>query len=253
MDQPVLGFDIGGSAVKYAPVNISTGKTLAEPSSTPLPEPATPVAVLGLIEDVLKQLHWTGPFGVGYPGVVKQGRTLSAAHMDDSFLGRDWLRDLRTLISEPMALINDADAAGLAELRFGAARKFAGSGSGTVLVATLGTGIGTALFHGGRLLPNTEFGHMQLDGREAEEWAAASVRLKEQLDWPEYGRRVNRFLQEMDKLFSPDLIVLGGGISENFREFHSYLNVTCPVVAAELGNRAGIIGAALAVTLERPG
>jgi len=253
MGQPVLGFDIGGSAVKYAPVDISTGKTLAEPSAAPLPEPATPAAVLGLIKTALKRLQWKGPFGVGYPGVVKQGRTLSAAHMDDSFLGRDWLNDLRTLISESVALINDADAAGLAELRFGAARQFAGSRSGTVLVATLGTGIGTALFHGGRLLPNTEFGHMQLDGREAEDWAAASVRLKEQLDWLEYGRRVDRFLQEMDRLFSPDLIVLGGGISENFREFHSYLNPACPAVAAELGNRAGIIGAALAVALERPG
>jgi len=253
MVQPVLGFDIGGSAVKYAPVDISTGQTLSDTSSSPPPEPASPEAMLGVIKDVLKQLHWTGPFGVGYPGVVKQGRTLSAAHVDDSFIGRDWLRDLRSLTSESVALINDADAAGLAELRFGAARKFTGPGSGTALVATLGTGIGTALFHGGRLVPNTEFGHMQLDGREAEDWAAASVRLKEHLDWPEYGRRVNRFLQEMDKLFSPDLIVLGGGISENFREFLSYLNITCPVVAAELGNRAGIIGAALAVTLERPG
>jgi polyphosphate glucokinase len=121
-----------------------------------------------------------------------------------------------------------------------------------VLVATLGTGIGTALFHGGRLLPNTEFGHMQMGAREAEQWAAGAVRIREKLDWPEFGQRVSLFLQEMDRLVSPDLIVLGGGVSENFAQFQPYLRASCPISNAQLGNNAGLIGAALAVGLLTP-
>lgn len=252
MARTVLGIDVGGSTIKYAPVDIAAGTVLHAPEEIPLPQPATPSALLRIIKNMLGELPWAGPFGVGYPGVVKDGRTLTAAHVDQSFIGHNWLRELHALTSEPIALINDADAAGLAEMRFGAGRKLSVRGAGTVLIVTLGTGIGTALFHGGGLLPNTEFGHMQMGEREAEDWAAGSVRIKEQLDWAEYGGRVNRFLQEMDKLVSPDLIVLGGGISENFALFHPYLKVPCPVQAAELGNQAGLIGAALAVSLIVP-
>ena len=251
MTQFVLGFDIGGSLIKYAVVDIDSGETQEEPIQVPLPQPATPLALLTEIKTALAQLGWNGPFGVGYPGVVKNGHTLTGAHVDQTFLGHDWLSDLRSLTSAPVALLNDADAAGLAEIRFGAARGYATPNSGTVLLVTLGTGIGTALFHGGRLVPNTEFGHMQMGEREAEDWAAGSVRVKEQLDWPAYGARVSLFLREMEKLLSPDLIVLGGGISENFTLFRPYLGVRCPVAAAELGNRAGLIGAALAVSRVR--
>ena len=252
MAELVLGFDIGGSSIKFAPVNTQTGIIEGEAQTVLLPQPATPQALLVAISAGLQSLNWTGPFGVGYPGVIKGGRTLSAAHLDKSFLGLDWLSDLRTLSPALVALINDADAAGLAEVRFGGARTFASPQSGTVLVATLGTGIGTALFHGGRLFPNTEFGHMQMGAREAEQWAAGAVRIREQLDWPAYGQRVSLFLQQMDRLVSPDLIVLGGGVSENFAQFQPYLRASCPITNATLGNNAGLIGAALAVGLNTP-
>jgi len=247
MAQQVLGIDIGGSFIKFAPVDVDSGQILVEPADIALPQPATPAKLLDAVRSLMKQLKWSGPVGVGYPGVVKHGLTKSAAHMDSSFIGYDWLSDLKKLTMEPVALINDADAAGLAEVQFGAAMDFSAPDSGTALVITLGTGIGTALFTGGRLLPNTEFGHMQMGEREAEEWAAASVRVKEQLDWPDYGNRVNRFLREMDRLLSPDLIVIGGGISENFAKFRAHIKVSGPVVTAQLGNRAGLIGAALAI------
>jgi len=249
MARQVLGIDIGGSFIKFAPVDVDSGQTLVEPAEITLPQPATPDRMLEAVRSLIRSLKWFGPIGVGYPGVIKHGLTMTAAHMDSSFIGHDWLSDLRKLTSEPVALINDADAAGLAEVRFGAARDYSSRESGTVLVVTLGTGIGTALFTGGRLLPNTEFGHMQMGEREAEEWAAASVRVRENLDWPDYGSRVNRFLCEMDRLVSPDLIVIGGGISENFAKFRAHIKVACPVVAAQLGNRAGLIGAALATSL----
>ena len=247
MAQSVLGIDIGGSFVKFAPVNVDSGQTLVEPADIAPPQPATPDRMLDVVRSLMIQLKWSGAIGVGYPGVIKHGRTMSAAHMDSSFIGHDWLNDLKGLTTEPVALINDADAAGLAEVRFGAAADFYSPDSGTALVITLGTGIGTALFTGGRLLPNTEFGHMQMGEREAEDWAAASVRIKEALDWPDYGKRVNLFLREMEKLVSPDLIVVGGGISENFAKFRAHIKVSCPVVAAQLGNRAG-----LATSLNEP-
>ena len=249
MTASVLGFDIGVSSIKFARVNTDAGTILGETTSVPLPQPANPRVLLSAIKNSLDTMAWTGPFGVGFPGVVRHGRTLSAAHLDKSFIGHDWLSDLRSLSKAPVALINDADAAGLAEVRFGAARSYSSPNSGTVLLATLGTGIGTALFHGGRLFPNTEFGHLQMGERDAEQWAAGAVRLKEQLDWPEYGRRVDSFLKEMERLVSPDLIVLGGGISENFGLFRPYLTVGCDVVPAALGNNAGLIGAALAVSV----
>jgi len=249
MAQAVLGIDIGGSFIKFAPVDVNRGETLSEPAQIDPPQPATPEKLSAAIRSIMKSLKWSGPIGVGYPGVVKHGRTMSAAHMDSSFIGHDWLRDLRELTKKPIGLINDADAAGLAEVHFGAARDYSSRESGTVLVVTLGTGIGTALFVGGRLLPNTEFGHMSMGEREAEQCAAASVRIKNNLDWPDFGQRVNLFLREMDRLLSPDLIVIGGGISENFGKFRAHIKVACPVVAAQLGNRAGLIGAALAVDM----
>ena len=246
MAQLVLGIDIGGSFIKFAPVDVDAGMTIVEPAEIALPKPATPERLSAALSSIMKSLKWFGPIGVGYPGVVKHGRTMSAAHVDSSFVGYDWLSDLKELSNEPVALINDADAAGLAEISFGAAKDYSSPDSGTVVMITLGTGIGSALFVGGRLLPNTEFGHMRMGEREAEEWAAASVRVKENLDWPDYGRRVNLFLREMDRLLAPDLTVIGGGISENFDKFQAHIKVTCPVVAAHLGNRAGLIGAALA-------
>ncbi len=243
----VLGFDIGGSAIKAGQVDTADGRLLAEPENIPLPRFPNPSEVLDRINSIVRGLNWTGPIGVGYPGVIKAGRTLSAAHMDDSWSGFDFLPHLRSLTPSAVAIINDADAAGLAEMRFGAGQDRNRPDGGTVLVVTLGTGIGTAFFHGGRLFPNTEFGHVEIGGFEAEDRAAAVVRVSQKLDWQTWGGRVNRYLEEMNKLISPDKIVLGGGVSENFSHFKTYLTVGVPVVPAVLGNAAGLVGAALAV------
>jgi polyphosphate glucokinase len=200
-----------------------------------------------LIRDCLSELNWTGPLGVGYPGVIKRGTIYSAAHVDDRFIGRNWLEELRTLTGSPVALINDADAAGLAEMRFGAGSGQASTEGGTVLVATLGAGIGTAIFHAGHLLPNTELGHMLLGNVEAEDLAAGAVKARENLSWEEFGQRLNLFLSELERLFSPDLVIVGGGISSDFDQFQPFLEVKVPVSAAHFRNRAGLIGAALAV------
>jgi polyphosphate glucokinase len=184
--------------------------------------------------------------GLGYPGVIKQGVTLTAAHLDEGFIGIDWYSRVRQLSPSTVALLNDADAAGLAEINFGAGRPYNHDRAGTLLMITLGTGIGSAVFCGGRLLPNTEFGHMMLGEQEAEDLAAASVRVGENLNWAAYGRRVDRFLREIARLIAPDRIVIGGGISENFDNFRRYLTINTTVVPAQLKNTAGVIGAAWA-------
>lgn len=242
MEQKALGIDIGGTTIKAAVVCTGDGELLSEPSSLPLPQPATPENLTLAIQAVLTKTNWSGPIGVGYPGVVKNGRISSAAHVDKSFIGRDWLTQLRTETNSPVTLLNDADAAGIAEMRFGAG---VGQNDKTVLLVTLGTGIGTALFCHGQLFPNTEFGHLQLGESEAEDQAAAAVRIKQNLDWEQYGRRVDLFLREMERLLSPDLIIIGGGITENYENFQSFLRVQARVVPATLGNNAGLIGAAL--------
>jgi len=243
-----LGCDIGGSSVKSAIVDTDTALLLSEPIVTRLPDKPTPDTLGECLAAIIRNHSWTGPLGIGYPGVVKRGITLTAAHVDDSFIGIDWYSQVRRLTPGPVALINDADAAGLAEMQFGAGRACRDQGDTTVLMATLGSGIGTALFHGGRLVPNTEFGHMFVGEQEAEEIAAGAVFTRLQLDWPEYGRRVDRFLREVGKLVSPDLIIIGGGISENFERFQPYLTVNIPVVPAVFKNAAGLIGAAWTAT-----
>jgi len=240
-----LGFDIGGSSIKWARVDTDTGRLLSELRSIPLPAPAGPVAVLRLIRDAVPPSDRLLPVGIGYPGVIKRGVTLTAAHMDPSFIAVDWLAQLRAAIGPNVALLNDADAAGLAELHFGAGTDFCRPEAGTVLVLTLGTGIGSALFHGGQLLPNTEFGHLRWNDRDIEDIAAASVRVREKLVWPEYAAQVNLFLGEMDRLLSPDLVIVGGGISENFNLLGPHLVARARIVPARLGNAAGLIGAAL--------
>lgn len=241
-----LGFDIGGSSIKTAPVDIDTGKLLSPPQSLILPEPTTPPSVLSTIRSHLDKLNWASPFGVGFPGVVSRGRTITACHMGTGWIGHDFLSDLNNLSSHPVALLNDADAAGIAEMFFGAGKDMNQSQGGTVLLLTLGTGIGSALFRSGMLFPNTELGHIELNGTDAENTAAASVRTEMNLDWPEWGKRVNRYLEEMEKLLTPDRIIIGGGVSENFKRFQPYLNTRAELVPAKFTNNAGLIGAALA-------
>ncbi len=242
----VLGFDIGGSSIKSAPVDIDSGKLLSPAQSLILPEPTTPPAVLLTIATHLKKLNWQHPFGVGFPGVVEGGRTITACHMGVGWVGHDFLEQLQPLSSHVVTLLNDADAAGVAEMRFGAGADMNQPECGTVLLITLGTGIGTALFCGGRLYPNTELGHIELNGSDAEDTAAASVRTKLNLDWPEWGKRVNRYLEEMERLLSPDRIIVGGGVSEHFSSFQPYLQTRAELMPAQLVNNAGIVGAALA-------
>lgn len=243
----ILGIDYGGSSLKAAIADCAQG-VLCSPvvrrDTSPDTAPAEAVAAMS---DMMRELDWRGPVGLGYPGVVKRGVCLSAANVSKLWLGQNAEDLLRDVTGGDVKVINDADAAGLAELLFGAAQSERGDHGGVVLMLTLGTGIGSAFFYRGQLFPNTEFGHIELLGDDAERHAAASVRTHQKLDWPTWASRLNRYLEEMEKLVSPDLIVIGGGISENFDMFRPYVKTHARTVSAALGNDAGILGAALAV------
>jgi polyphosphate glucokinase len=246
----VLGIDIGGSGIKAAPVNLLSGQLAMTPRRMQLPKPSSPESICSEIGKILEHFEWSGPLGCGYPGVVKEGVVYSAANISRDWLGVDFEEMLRDLNSDSVRVINDADAAGLAEMQYGAGRERNHASGGTVLMLTLGTGIGSAFFYNGRLFPNTEFGHVYTkSGIEAEDLAAGSIRTRESLSWKVWGERVNDYLKEMNKLTSPDLMVIGGGVSENFEKFSDYLSVETAVVPALLGNDAGIVGAALTATL----
>jgi len=250
LTREALGIDIGGSSIKAALVNLESGKITASPHRSPLPTPSTPDTVSTMIKQLLDHFKWSGPLGCGYPGVVKNGVACSAANISHNWLGVNLENKFGELTTEEVRVINDADAAGLAEMRFGAGQIYDRDNGGTVLMLTFGTGIGSAFFRNGCLFPNTEFGHIYMkQGLEGEELAAGSVRAKEDLSWKDWGVRVNDYLIEMNKLVSPDLIIVGGGVSENFDLFKDYLSVDTCVVPARMTNDAGIIGAALAVNL----
>jgi polyphosphate glucokinase len=245
-DDHVLGIDIGGSFIKAALVDLSDGHLVSKTIRQPTPQPGGPEQVRAAIADVMHTLDWKGALGVGYPGVVKRGICLSAANVSSEWLNLNITGLLAPLTGAPVAVLNDADAAGLAEMQFGAGRAERGPDGRVVLLLTLGTGIGTAFFYRGQLFPNTEFGHIELDGVDAEINAAASVRTRQNLSWPDWSRQLNHYLDAMEKLVSPDLIILGGGISENADHFLPRLSVKAELRVAELGNTAGLIGAAMA-------
>jgi len=245
----ILGFDIGGSSIKSAIVDTTSGRLTSELSSIVPPSPLTSNDLISAIKNHAASLEWRGPVGVGYPGVLIRGEARSAAHVDASFIGFN----LQEALSRPfdqVSVINDADAAGLAEMAFGAGQEHNRVDGGTVLLITLGTGIGSALFSGGRLFPNTEFGHMMIGDREAEEIAAASVKTRDDLDFKEWTDQLNIVLREMHRLMTLDLIIIGGGVSENFGQFKDYIDVECPVKPAAMGPSAGVIGAALKTALD---
>ncbi|WP_082157351.1 polyphosphate--glucose phosphotransferase [Kocuria sp. SM24M-10] len=249
-----IGVDIGGTAIKYALVDPVRGVVVGPLRRILTPSPATPDAVVSALRAALAELSAgpdavdpRSPVGVGVPGIIDRGITRSAVHLDDSWLGRHAGQLLSAGLDRDVAVLNDADAAGLAEARFGAAR---GVG-GTVLMITLGTGIGSALFHDGQLLPNTELGHVDLGGRDVDGWAGASARVAEGLDWPTYTGRLQRYLAHLETLVSPDLIVLGGGISERHQQFLPQLRLRARIVPAQLRNAAGIIGTARQAHLGR--
>lgn len=238
----VLGIDIGGSAVKGAPVDIATGKLLAERFRVETPERISPRRMARAVADIAKHFEWRGPIGIGYPGVVRNGIVKTAANVHPGFVDCD----LGRLVAQatrcrPVRVINDADAAGLAEMRFGAGRRK----KGTVMLFTLGTGVGSALFYDGVLVPNTELGHVPYEGRAIEKYVAASVRKTRELSWCAWSKRLNGYLDLMENLFWPDLIILGGGVSAKSEKFFHYLKTRTPVVAAKMQNAAGIVGAAL--------
>lgn len=237
----VLGIDIGGSGIKGAPVDIEKGILLAERHRIPTPQPATPEAVAHTVKELVEHFNWKGEIGCGFPSVVRHGIIRTASNIDDSWIGVHAGELFSKVTDCPTLLVNDADAAGMAEMSFGSAR----NRKGTVIMVTVGTGIGTAIFTRGQLLPNTEFGHIILKGKVAEKIASDAARKRDDLNWKEWGSRFNKYLARMEFLFSPDLFIIGGGASKKFEKYIKYINVEAEIVSAELKNEAGIIGAAL--------
>lgn len=235
-----FGIDIGGTGMKAAPVDLGTGELIAERFKIATPQPATPPAMADVVDRLVDHFAWEGNVGVAFPAVVHKGVARSAANIDESWIGTDIDATFTGACGRPVHVINDADAAGLAEMRYGAGR----GRSGVVIMLTFGTGIGSGLFFDGELVPNTELGHLELDGHKAEHRAAAIVREREQLSWKQWGQRVDRYLEHLVLLFSPDLFIVGGGVSRKADKWLSYVSTDVEIVVAALENEAGIVGAA---------
>jgi polyphosphate glucokinase len=242
----ILGIDIGGTGIKGAVVDIKKGVFKTDRLRILTPHPATPEAVSDVVGRVTKHFEWDGPLGCTFPGVVKAGTIHTAANLDPGWIGLPADESFEKATGCPSTVLNDADAAGLAEVRLG--HKHARHG--VTMLITFGTGIGTALFVDGELVPNTELGHIELRGGDAEKWAAESARERENLDWEAWAARVNEYLHKIEELFWPDLFIVGGGVSKQAKDFLPLLDTRTEVVAAELRNRAGIVGAALAAHVE---
>jgi polyphosphate glucokinase len=237
----VIGVDIGGSGIKGAPVDLVQGSFASDRIRIETPQPATPDAVAGVVADLTSRFGGTGPLGITLPAVVRAGVVETAANIDHSWIGTDAVALLEAATGRRVAVVNDADAAGVAEMRFGAGQ---GVG-GLVLMVTLGTGIGTAMFVDGVLVPNTELGHLPLKGGDAEDYAAESVREAEGLSYKQWAKRVERYLLLVERLVWPELIIIGGGVSKHADKFLPRIHLHTPVVPAQLHNDAGIVGAAL--------
>jgi len=236
-----LGIDIGGSGIKGAPVDVEAGTLVDERLRVATPLPATPEAVAAAVGEIVEHFGWTGPIGATMPGVVKHGVLVTAANIDHSWKGTDAAALFGEATGQPVSVLNDADAAGIAEMRFGAGK----DRSGVVIMITLGTGIGCAVFNDGVLLPNTELGHIEIDGHDAESRASGRVREDEDLSWEKWGARVDRYLGRLEDLLWPDLLIVGGGVSRKADKFFPYLSTRAELVPATLLNQAGIVGAAL--------
>lgn len=239
----ILGIDIGGSGIKGAPVDTKTGTLVAERVRIKTPKKAEPEPVAEVVAEIAEAFDWKGPIGIGFPAPIKSGITLMAANVSEKWIGLNADELFTRLTGCECTMINDADAAGLAEMKFGAGK----GQQGTVIMITLGTGIGTAIFHRGNLLPNTEFGHLSMNGKDAEQRASDAARQREDLSWKKFAKRLNNYLFEMEKLFWPDLFIVGGGISKQSDKYIPLLELNTPVVTAQFLNEAGIVGSALAV------
>jgi polyphosphate glucokinase len=238
----ILGVDIGGSGIKGAPVDTQTGVLTAPRYRIPTPIPAKPRAVANVVAELVKHFEWQGAIGCGFPAVVRDGVTLTAANVHPRWIEKQASKLFAQKTGCPVVVVNDADAAGLAEMAFGA-----GMGQkGVVLMITIGTGLGSALFIDGKLLPNTEFGHLKIRDKDVELRASDAVRQEKMLTWKAWAKRFDEFLLTMENLFWPDLIILGGGVSKKSEKFIHLLTVQTKVVPAQLLNDAGIIGSAMA-------
>ncbi len=239
----VLGIDVGGSAVKGAPVDTKSGSLLHDRYRIATPIPVSPKQLAEHVNQIANHFNWKGPIGVGFPAVVLNGVVKTASNIDKSWIGTNAQQLFTQVTGCPTVVVNDADAAGLAEMRFGEGKNI----KGTVLMLTIGTGIGSALFTNGKLVSNTEMGHVFLsNGLIVEKFAADSVRQAEELDWEVWSERLNTCLKEMEKLFWPELIIIGGGISKKPEKFLPAIHIKTPVVMAKQRNEAGIVGAAVA-------
>jgi len=238
-----FGIDIGGTGIKGAPVDLASGKLLSDRKKIATPRPATPDAVTEVVKEVTQSFGWTGITGATFPGVVLNGTIRSAANVDKTWIGTDAAALFTKAIGTDVAVLNDADAAGIAEMTFGA-----GVGvKGSVLMLTFGTGVGSALFTDGVLVRNTEFGHIEIRGKDAEKRAAESAKLEHDWGWKEWTERVSEYLQHVEALISPNLIIVGGGISKESDKWVPMLTgIQAKIVPAALQNDAGIVGAAMA-------
>jgi polyphosphate glucokinase len=238
-----IGIDFGGSGIKAAPVDLSNGEFSADRERIDTPEESTPKAVAKVMAELLKKFDDTGsPVGVTVPGVVRKGGVIgSAANIDKSWIGTDADDLLSNALGREVHVINDADAAGVAEARYGVAR----GREGLVIVTTLGTGIGSALLYDGVLVPNSELGHLEVEGHDAESRAANSARKDEDLSWEKWAGRLTTYYKTVEKLFSPDLIVVGGGVSKHGADFIPLIDIDTEIISATLRNTAGIVGAAV--------
>ena len=249
MAREMLGIDIGGSGIKGAPVDLSDGTFTRERFRIDTPHSAKPKPVAKVLAEIVDHFGWDGPVGVTYPGVVVDGVALSAANVSKHWLGVDAAALFGDVTGREITLLNDADAAGVAEMRLGAGR----DRRGTVVLLTLGTGIGSALFTDGVLVPNTEFGHIQINGKDAELRASAKARTEEGLGWAKWAKRLSEYLTHLEALISPSLIIVGGGVSRKSEHFLPLIEgVRAEIVPARLVNNAGIAGAAMAAAAAHP-
>lgn len=242
-----FGIDIGGTGIKGAPVDLATGELAGQRVRFATPQPSTPDDVADVARRLVERHEWHGPVGVCMPSVITHGVVGSTANIDSTWLGVDGERLFADAIGRPVHLFNDADAAGLAEMTWGAGR----GRSGVVICLTFGTGIGSAVFIDGELVPNTELGHLELDGHVAERRAAASARRRDELGWKAWAKRVDRYLGHLVMLFSPELIILGGGASKRAEKWFGRLDPGCELAVAALTNDAGIAGAAMSAPRSR--
>ena len=245
----ILGVDIGGSGIKGAIVDTTTGTLLTERHRIPTPQPATPEAMAATLKQLAEHFEWVGPIGCGFPATIHHGVAFSAANIDKSWINTPVDQVFAEATGCPCHVVNDADAAGLAEMQFGIGK----DRQGVVMMLTIGTGIGSAIFVNGHLHPNTELGHLLMKGDIAEQYCSDAARQREERSWEKWGKRFNRYLKRLEFLFNPDLFIIGGGAAQRFERFSEQLDLRTEIVPAASLNQAGIIGAALyAASLEQP-